>query len=1111
MLLEIVAAVACTVLPAISAAAAAAAGDEPVRAWVEDLVIPTYPVGDPEKNPVFYSGRTYQGAKGPMYPYPLLDKLSEAKVDRTYRAVCMENRWIKVCILPEIGGRIFSAQDRTNGYDFIYRQHVIKPSLIGMVGAWISGGIEWNVPHHHRASTFLPVDWRIVESGDGARTVWVGETELRHRMKWIVGITLRPDRSWLEATVKVFNRTPLAHSMLYFSNVAVHANESYQVIFPPGTEWGTQHAKREFVKWPIGDGSYAGVDYKGVDVSWWKNHPRPVSIFAWNDEDDWFGGYDHGRRAGIVHVADRHQVPGKKFFEFANGPEGRMWDRILTDEDGPYLELMSGAWSDNQPDYSWCQPGETKAARQVWYPVRELGTIVAANLEAAVGVDMKDGRARVAFNATSERRGAKAVIPDGGEAVIDIDPSRPWVKEFDLPAGMGFPNASLLDSDGRELVSFRPRKSRGSPKPEAVRPPPPPAEAKTAEEAYLAGLRLDQFYSPAFEPAPYYEEAIRRDPGDARANTALGLLYLKRLMPEEAEGRFRVAVERVTANHTRPKDGEPLYYLGVALRMQDKDDLAVDAFERAAWSLAWSSASSLALAELACRRHDFSAALEKAERAIAGNSQSARALALKAAVLRRLGRPAEAHAVALRVLDVVDPLDFAAWNERVLALEVLRKGEAAAKDRAELAGTMRGAAQSYLELAFQYGAAGMTKEAVDVLRRCVEGAPDKARIHPMVHYALGFFAKTETMGWYEAGSRAAPDLCFPSRFEEGEVLRAAAARVVPDPRPQYYLGNLLYDLQPEEAIAAWERSREKDPSFPTVHRNLGLAYGRQGDLVAAVASLEKAVELDPGDARALAELDAAYEAAGADLAKRLASLEGRHEAVARRDETLRREIALQLVLGKIEDANRSLESHHFHLWEGGEEEVSNPHELYVDARLLRGKARLAAGKAREALENFESALEYPERFEIGRPSRGGRDAEVRWHMGTAREALGDAAGARGEFEKAAAKGGWDKTGALRFYRGLALAKIGKEAEAAEEFDGLIRRGEEAAAEKPRVDFFAKFGAGHSDAARKARGLVLAGLGRLGKGDRDGARKDFEEALRLDPANLRARNGLADSR
>jgi len=267
-----------------------------VKVNEQTIVIPTYLAGEPEPNPMFYFGRGSQGAAGRVYPYPLYDALTNIKSNKAYRIVYLENEYVRIGILPEIGGRLFEAVDKSNGYNFIYRQHVIKPALIGLIGAWISGGIEWNIPHHHRATTFLPVQYRVEANPDGSRTVWVGELEVRHRMRWAVGYTLHPDKSYLEADVRIVNRTSVANTMLCFANVAVHVNENYQVIYPPGTRYVTFHGKREFTTWPIATTRYAGADFtRGVDVSWYSNHVAANSMFAWNYQDDFFAGYDHGR------------------------------------------------------------------------------------------------------------------------------------------------------------------------------------------------------------------------------------------------------------------------------------------------------------------------------------------------------------------------------------------------------------------------------------------------------------------------------------------------------------------------------------------------------------------------------------------------------------------------------------------------------------------------------------------------------------------------------------------------------------------------------------------------------------------------------------------------
>ncbi|MDR1879580.1 MAG: DUF5107 domain-containing protein, partial [Tannerellaceae bacterium] len=245
------------------------AGGQTVKIEQRPLVLPTYEIGAPDANAIFYTGRVYQGAQGHIYPYPLYDNLTDTKTDKAYNALYVENEYVNVCVLPEIGGRILSATDKTNGYEIFYRQTGIKPALIGMLGAWLSGGVEWNFPHHHRPSSYMPIDWKTEENADGSKTIWIGETELRHRIKWSIGVTVYPGRSWVEARVKIMNRTPFIQSMLYWANVSVHANEDYEVIFPPSTQFGTEHSKVAFTRWPYGETAYGNGDT--VSIAWWKN------------------------------------------------------------------------------------------------------------------------------------------------------------------------------------------------------------------------------------------------------------------------------------------------------------------------------------------------------------------------------------------------------------------------------------------------------------------------------------------------------------------------------------------------------------------------------------------------------------------------------------------------------------------------------------------------------------------------------------------------------------------------------------------------------------------------------------------------------------------------
>jgi tetratricopeptide (TPR) repeat protein len=1082
------------------------AGDVHVRE--ETLTLPSYGVGEPDRNPRFYQGRTYQGARGSFYPYPVQDHLTGERADQDWKAVYLENDHVQICVLPEIGGRIFTAIDKSNGYDFFYRQQVIKPALIGMLGAWISGGVEWNVPHHHRASSFMPVDWVTEEHPNGSKTIWVGEIERRHRMKWLVGMTLHPDRSFLELTVKLFNRSPVAHSFLFWINPAVHANEHYQVIFPPSTEWTVQHAKPEFASWPIARQFYGGVDYtRGVDISWWKNHPSPVSFFAWDSQEDFFGGYDHGRQAGVVHVADRHAVPGKKFFEWGNGPAGEMWETILTDEDGPYLELMAGAYSDNQPDYSWCQPGEVKTWKHYWYPVRNLGGFKNANTDAALNLDFRDQSLHAAFNTTARHRAAQLEITAGNQSILsrtlEIGPDAPFQITLPLPAATDplTVRAALLDDRGRLLIAYRPQPRSDAPMPKPVQRPAPPAEVQTLEELYLTGLRIEQLYSPAFEPDPYYEEALRRDPNDYRANTALGILYCKRGRFDAAEKKLRTAISQSRRNYIRPKDSEADYYLGVALRAQANTSEARDAFHAAAWNPAWRAASCFALAELACQRGDWTDALEHAERSLAVNALDPRLLAFKASILRQTGHRDEAAAAAESAL-ALDPLEFRGWNELRLARAVPSQSSNPATAPGTMRQRMRDDVQSYLELAVDYGNGGFYLEAMELLEDAAHLAPGDNQGHPMVYYFFAHYA--EAVGKLESASRArqlartmSTDYCFPHRWEAAPALQQAIAREPNDARAPYYLGNLLYDHQPEAAIAAWELSRARDPQLALTHRNLGLAYAEaRADLPQAIASLEQAAALNPSDARLLYELDLICEAAGLHPAARLARLEQHHQTVNSRDDAVTRLIILLTQQGMTDRALELLQNRQFHNWEGSGE----IREVFVDALLTRGLRALRQRQPESALRDFQSALEFPRNLAVGRPKRDSRGVQIHCLIGDAQSALDRPSEATKAYSIAADESA-ARSGDAGYYRACALLKLDRKSEADRVFEALIAEGRKLLAAPPSADYFAKFGEKESARARQARAHYWIALGEAGLGHTEAAISTLERALQSNPAHL----------
>ncbi len=853
---------------------------EKVKVTEGSLTLPTYLVKAADKNPMFYENKSYQGASKIVYPYPMMDNLSNVKELQTYTALYLENKYIKLCVLPEIGGRLFYATDKTNDYEIIYRQHVIKPANIGMLGAWISGGIEWCVFHHHRASTHMPVDYTISENDDGSASIWIGEIEPRHRMKWTIGITLHPDRSYLEVEVKMMNRTALPNSILYWANVAVHVNDDYRTVFPPGVDYTVFHAKNSFSHWPVTYETYNGHDYyqNQIDASWWKNHPDPTSFFAFNLKENFFAGYDYGKEAGIIHTGDHHILAGAKLWEWGTGDYGKMWDsQVLTDADGPYAELMIGGYSDNQPDYSWIKQYETKHFTQYWYPLRNTGAVKNANKDAAINLErISDSELLIAFNTTRAFRDAVVILFDGDKKLFEdkifIDPANPFSQIIGIDEKTNTANLKglLLDQDQREIVSYQAEEKPFNPElPPPMTPPKSPAEIETIEELYLTGLRIKQFHNAQISSMDYFEEALKRDPLDSRSNTQVGLDYLNRGMYGEAASHFRNAVRRVSQNYTRPRNCESLYYLGLTLKQQANYEAAYDTLYRATWDYAFSAAAYHHLAEIATVKGHYAEALEHVDRSLIANNLNLKAQCLKSALLRKLDRMEEAEEVAQSVLKF-DPLNQLALNELSL---IKLKTENSIRDK--LVRMLRNNPESYIELAVNYLNFGLYKEAEQILQSAVTSQDIALNSHAMIYYYLGYIyskqqEKQKSENYFRQGSAQSTDYIFPFRLESIPVLNEALRYNERDARAYYYLGNLLYDKQPEKAIEFWNKAVQFENSLAIAHRNLGWGYAKaMEDIEMAIQSYEAAISYNNQDARYYYELDLLYEKMGTPINKRL--------------------------------------------------------------------------------------------------------------------------------------------------------------------------------------------------------------------------------------------------
>ncbi len=1095
---------------------------------IETVTIPTYRTGEPNKNPMFLEKRVYQGSSGVVYPYPVIDKVFDDKQDKEWNALFLENRWLKIMIFPEIGGRLQMAMDKTNDYHFIYYNRVIKPALVGLCGPWISGGIEFNWPQHHRPGTFSPVDWELEEHEDGSKTVWCSETERMFRTKGMHGFRLYPDRAYVEINVKLYNRTQEPQTFLWWANPAVAVNDDYESVFPPDVHAVMDHGKRAVSEFPVARGEYYKHDYSpGTNIARYKNIPVPTSYMAFHSEYDFLGCYDHGKKAGMIHVANHHLVPGKKQWTWGNGDFGRAWDRQLTDEDGPYIELMCGAFTDNQPDFSWLMPGEEKSFSQVFMPYKSIGPATNASREAVVHLAITDKKARLGVYVTrpgsirielitakmdkklfhnhknmtwprmetEDKSGFETLF----SKAIAMTPADAFFEEITLPEATDKKTLSLrVYRDEKMVIDFTPGSDESMDVPEPARPARPPEEIETNEELFLNGLHLEQYRHATYPPEPYYLEALKRDPSDSRCNNAMGLLQLRRGKFKEAESFFRKTIGRLTHRNPNPYDGEAYYNLGLSLKMQGRINEAYDAFYKAVWNDAWQSAGYFELACLDSRKHDYSGALDLVEKSMIKNAHHHKARHLRAVLLRYLDRRDEALAENNTSLKK-DAFNYGCQFElnRLYGKQMPLHHNTAS-------------AQEYIETALDYANAGFFDEALEI----VNSAPHE---EPMLPYYAGYFeyCRHETGTAVNTLKEAAGqkrDYCFPQRIECIPVLDLAMEMFPEDALAPYALGNFWYaHRQYDDAIAVWEHSVRRDDTFPTVWRNLGLAYmNKKNDPMKAQRALEKAFALDSGDARILFELDQLYRKLKRPPEERLAILERNGSLIRKRDDLMIEWITLLNLLGRHEEAMEALMNHTFHPWEGGEGKVTGQYKLTLVQQSL---SALERDDRKRAIELLEKALQYPDNLGEGK-LEGTRDNDIYYYLGCACEGI-DKEKAEDLFKKASSGSTEpvspmyynDQPPEMILYQGLAFRKRGQTRQADDIFDRLIAYGKTHRNDDVPMDYFAvslpDFLVFEPDLKlkNKIHCTFMEALGYAALGQKEEAGNRFDQLLELDPNHV----------
>ena len=1066
---------------------------EKVSLAIEKLVLPTYAEPEAEALPMFAENRVHQRTSGDPYPNKIVARVDRTNcTDREYTAVRLENEYIRVVILPEIGGRIYSATDKTTGYDFFYKQHVIKPALIGVLGSWISGGVEFNWPFHHRASGYMGCDFSVEECADGSAVCHLSEHDPIDRMKGMVSIVLRPGEKFFETRMRLYNRTDTPHSFLWWENAAVPVNESYQIFFPPDVTYVNFHYLKSRISFPVaGNGVFNGIPMKAPrDISYHKNTREATSYFASASDYDFFGGYDHSKGCGVVHIGDHHVSPGKKMFTWAYGQLSKSWETALTDTDGQYAELMAGSYSDNQPDFSWLAPYETKQFSQYWYPISALGTPTFANLNCAFHLEREGTCGTLRVQPCRVYEDATVCVKEGTRTILckqlSLYPDQ--CATLELTSLPQFVTVTVTAGNGTVIASYTEREYDTHNMPEVITDMPSAKGMQSADELWHAGVHVDQYRDPATKPDAYWKEALARNIEHIPSLVSMARYEYENERLTSAKGYAQRALKALCRYNNHPISGEAYYVLGQILEASGECKSAYDAYYKAAFSSDCVGRAMTRIALLDLRAQDYTAAEKHAAWALDYGRNNSLATAALAIAKRELGETDAADALLREQLQK-DPLDHMARFllgipdfYRVLCSDPV---------------------QTCLDLTVDLEAMGRYADAKHLLDGVLSACPTVRS--KTLYYVLGYVGERcgeSAEPYWKAAKEAPIGKTFPNRRLEKQALECCIAKT-DDTDAKMLLGCLLYHKRNYgEAVALWETCKD---SY-IAKRNLAVAYfshmGRKNE---ALVLMREVLAARPEDEALLYETVVLMNKMNVAPEEKIDLI--RSHTVTRDD--IMTELAKSYNQAhRPDDALRTLMSHVFTPCEGGEHAIA---DQYMFAYLQKGTDALRRGEYDEALNCFRASQTLPQSLGAGIWNHCKR-IPLRYREALCLEALGREADAREIYEYIANTEieyfSNMHLAELPYYQALAFDRLGEPLKSRRIVTEYRRRWESI---KDTADngffattpFFMPFVDKAQD-LRRSRYLYLTALLDSYDGDRAAASAKLRESYALNNDNLSAR-------
>jgi tetratricopeptide (TPR) repeat protein len=1076
-------------------ASAQTSNDTP-RVWEAPLILPTYELNSPNPYPALLDWQRRKWR--PVYPYPFLDSLGTEKTNKTWKAVYLENEYLKVTVLPELGGHVYQIFDKTLNRDIIYSNPVMKYAMVALRGAWVSGGIEWNFPDGHTLTTVAPIDYVMRTEADGSAAVAIGDTERVQRMQWQIILRLRPGTRVLESEVTLNNRREVPGRYWYWSTAGAPAAPDLRFNYPMREAY--PHAFWPVFKFPM---------EKGVDIGRFRDVPNFLSLFARDSKRDYFGVYYEQSDWGVVHVADHRELPGKKTWTWGTDENGDIWIDKLTDGGGQYVEFQGGRF-ETQMEHQFIAPHRVEHFFEYWFGVNKMGGAWnEATRDAAIRINSQGSRVTISIAANRRFSQAEFSVANGGKQVhtdhIDLDPTRVFTTTIDVPASRQPLELTLKSKDGRVLLQYR-TDSPVDNNPDfkaATRPIPDTPNPTSAEQSYVAGLALDK-KSKERDARDAYTEALKRDPGFAPAHIALGLSFYR-------SGEYETAAKHLEAALVRNKDaGDAHYYLALVQRALGQTSAAED---HLLWLVRAGYRESIAryvLGEIALANGDTKKALEHLQQAVLLDPRDLKARTVLAVAERLDGNITGALARIAAVANEL-PIDYFAIHELASINRAAGNSqkEKAAEDK--LQHLLSREPDAVLELAFDYTAIGQQREAITILEDAIKRGPsgilavDKNRIHPMLYYTLGsLYQKSgehdRARAQFALGTKGDPAFVFPHRVEEIDVLRTAVAANANDGRAAYYLGNVLAAMnRDKEALTAWRDAVQLDPANAIAQRNYARAlWFVSQNREEAAAQYQRAINVSPNDFRLYIELDKLLtELRATD--RRIKLLEGAPPAVLAQSGAVQSLSGAYIDAGRFADAATLLAKTTFTSGEGEDAALG----LYRKAHLGLARKYREAGDHLKAAAEFAAVTEFPRNFGVGRPAM---QSQAQYYVATAREY--EAAGKREEAER------WWQRAATEelnppsqpeepwsehyYFKAVALDHVGRKAEARKLYERLAQLNDDH-----------KMLEAEPWPATGAIRFVLAGAALKALGRNDEARVALERALKIDPRNELAISQLAE--